>query len=478
MLTGRDAAHKRIADLYASGQGLPPGVDFTNRVIYYVGPVDPVRDEVVGPAGPTTATRMDKFTDMMLEKTGLIAMIGKSERGPVAIEAIRKHKAAYLMAVGGAAYLVSKAIRSSRVVAFGELGMEAIYEFDVKDMPVTVAVDAHGHVGAQHRAGRVVREDPHAEDPGPRRLTDMQQTDTLRRFVFERYPFRGQLVHLGPAWRAMMEHHDYPAAVRDSLGEAVAAAALLASTLKFKGQLSLQLRGAGPMHLMLVECTRRACTACRRAVPRPARDARPARALGQRDAHRDASRARPRQSLPGRRAARRRADERLPARVLRVIRAAADAALAARRRRAGERPAAAAPAGDVPAGGGRRSPVRAACSEDEIEDAWRRVQLVAGTVTDPELAELDDRELLRRLFAEDDVRMFEAAPVFFRCRCSRERVETMLRSLGRDEVDSIIAERGSGRGPLRILQPGVSLRPGRCRGAVLARPGPAPGGVH
>ena len=144
MLTGRDAAHKRIADLFASGQGLPPGVDFTDRAIYYVGPVDPVRDEVVGPAGPTTATRMDKFTDMMLEKTGLLVMIGKSERGPVAIESIRKHKAAYLMAVGGAAYLVSKAIRAARVVAFPELGMEAIYEFDVKDMPVTVAVDAQG----------------------------------------------------------------------------------------------------------------------------------------------------------------------------------------------------------------------------------------------------------------------------------------------------------------------------------------------
>jgi len=144
MLTGRDAAHKRIADLFAQGQGLPPGVDFTNRVIYYVGPVDPVRDEVVGPAGPTTATRMDKFTEMMLEKTGLIAMVGKAERGPAAIEAIRKHKAAYLMAVGGAAYLVSKAIRAARVVAFEELGMEAIYEFEVKDMPVTVAVDANG----------------------------------------------------------------------------------------------------------------------------------------------------------------------------------------------------------------------------------------------------------------------------------------------------------------------------------------------
>jgi fumarate hydratase class I len=144
MLTGRDAAHKRIADLLASGKGLPAGVDFRNRVIYYVGPVDPVRDEVVGPAGPTTATRMDKFTETMLSQTGLIAMVGKAERGPVAIEAIRKHKAAYLMAVGGAAYLVSKAIRAARVAAFEDLGMEAIYEFEVRDMPVTVAVDANG----------------------------------------------------------------------------------------------------------------------------------------------------------------------------------------------------------------------------------------------------------------------------------------------------------------------------------------------
>ena len=144
MLTGRDAAHKRIADLFASGQGLPAGVDFRNRVIYYVGPVDPVRGEVVGPAGPTTATRMDKFTEMMLEKTGLIAMVGKAERGPAGIEAIAKHRAAYLMAVGGAAYLVSKAIKASRVVAFEDLGMEAIYEFTVADMPVTVAVDANG----------------------------------------------------------------------------------------------------------------------------------------------------------------------------------------------------------------------------------------------------------------------------------------------------------------------------------------------
>ena len=142
MLTGRDAAHKRIQDMLAKGEKLP--VDFTHRVIYYVGPVDPVRDEVVGPAGPTTATRMDKFTGMMLEKTGLIAMIGKAERGPVAIEAIRQHQSAYLMAVGGAAYLVSKAIKASKVVGFADLGMEAIYEFDVKDMPVTVAVDATG----------------------------------------------------------------------------------------------------------------------------------------------------------------------------------------------------------------------------------------------------------------------------------------------------------------------------------------------
>jgi fumarate hydratase class I len=142
LLTGRDAAHKRIQDLLEKNQPLP--VDFTNRVIYYVGPVDAVRDEVIGPAGPTTSTRMDKFTEMMLAKTGLIAMVGKAERGPAALEAIRKHKAAYLMAVGGAAYLVSKAIRKSKVLAFEDLGMEAIHEFEVKDMPVTVAVDANG----------------------------------------------------------------------------------------------------------------------------------------------------------------------------------------------------------------------------------------------------------------------------------------------------------------------------------------------
>ncbi|MEK9869237.1 MAG: fumarate hydratase [Gammaproteobacteria bacterium] len=146
MLTGRDAAHKRIRD-----QGLPEGVDLKGRFIYYVGPVDPVRDEVVGPAGPTTATRMDGFTEMMLETTGLLGMIGKAERGPIAIDAIKQHQAVYLMAVGGAAFLVSKAIRSTRIVAFEDLGMEAIHEFEVEDMPVTVAVDSNGE--SVHRTG-------------------------------------------------------------------------------------------------------------------------------------------------------------------------------------------------------------------------------------------------------------------------------------------------------------------------------------
>ena len=149
LLTGRDAAHKRIVDMHKAGEKLP--VDFKNRFIYYVGPVDPVRDEVVGPAGPTTATRMDKFTRYMLEHTGLLGMVGKAERGPAAIEAIRDHKAVYLMAVGGAAYLVSKAIKKSRVVGFEDLGMEAIYEFEVQDMPVTVAVDSKGN--SVHESG-------------------------------------------------------------------------------------------------------------------------------------------------------------------------------------------------------------------------------------------------------------------------------------------------------------------------------------
>ncbi|MBT8038990.1 MAG: fumarate hydratase, partial [Gammaproteobacteria bacterium] len=149
MLTGRDAAHKRMVDLIAAGEELP--VDLEGRFIYYVGPVDPVRDEVVGPAGPTTATRMDKFTRTMLEKTGLLGMVGKAERGPSAIEAIRDNQAVYLMAVGGAAYLVSQAIKGARVLGFPELGMEAIYEFEVEDMPVTVAVDVNGE--SVHQSG-------------------------------------------------------------------------------------------------------------------------------------------------------------------------------------------------------------------------------------------------------------------------------------------------------------------------------------
>ena len=141
MLTGRDAAHKRIQTMLQNGEGLPEGVDLTNRFPYYVGPVDAVGDEVVGPAGPTTATRMDKFTDMMLEQTGLLGMIGKAERGPETVKSIAKHKSVYLMAVGGAAYLVSKAIKKARVVAFEDLGMEAIYEFEVED----IAVDSNGN---------------------------------------------------------------------------------------------------------------------------------------------------------------------------------------------------------------------------------------------------------------------------------------------------------------------------------------------
>jgi fumarate hydratase class I len=151
LLTGRDAAHKRLIDLFDQGKPLPDGVDLRNRFIYYVGPVDPVRDEVVGPAGPTTATRMDKFTDRLLAESGLIGMVGKAERGPQAIKAIKRHGAVYLIAVGGAAYLVAKAIKGSRVIAFEDLGMEAIREFEVEDMPVTVAVDCRGE--SVHRTG-------------------------------------------------------------------------------------------------------------------------------------------------------------------------------------------------------------------------------------------------------------------------------------------------------------------------------------
>ncbi len=154
ILTGRDAAHKRLQDMINSGEGLPEGVDFNNKFIYYVGPVDAVGDEAVGPAGPTTATRMDKFTDLMLENTGIVGMIGKAERGPATVESIKNNKSIYLMAVGGAAYLVSKAIKKAKVVAFEDLGMEAIYEFEVEDMPVTVAVDSEGNNA--HSAGPAI----------------------------------------------------------------------------------------------------------------------------------------------------------------------------------------------------------------------------------------------------------------------------------------------------------------------------------
>ena len=154
LLTGRDAAHRRIVDSLNRGESLPDGLDFRNRMIYYVGPVDPVNDEAVGPAGPTTATRMDKFTDVLLDKTGLIGMIGKAERGPKAIDSIKKHQAVYLIATGGAAYLISKAVHSARVLAYPELGMEAVYEFEVRDMPVTVAVDSRGE--SIHQTGPAI----------------------------------------------------------------------------------------------------------------------------------------------------------------------------------------------------------------------------------------------------------------------------------------------------------------------------------
>jgi fumarate hydratase class I len=144
LVTGRDAAHQRLKQMLDSGKGLPKGVDFNNKFIYYVGPVDAVGDEVIGPAGPTTATRMDKFTDMMLKETGILGMIGKAERGAAATQSIKKHQASYLIAVGGAAYLISKSIKKAKKIAFAEMGMEAIYEFEVKDMPVTVAVDTQG----------------------------------------------------------------------------------------------------------------------------------------------------------------------------------------------------------------------------------------------------------------------------------------------------------------------------------------------
>jgi molecular chaperone Hsp33 len=269
----------------------------------------------------------------------------------------------------------------------------------------------------------------------------MAQTDTLRRFIFERYPFRGQLVHLGTAWQAMMEHHDYPAQVRDSLGEAVVAAALLSSTLKFDGLLSLQLRGEGPMHLMLVECTdglAMRAVARFRDVP-DTRDLRVLSGNGTLTVTVESGNAENRYqgivpltgaTMSDTLRAYFEQSEQLPTRLW--LRADGDSASGLLLQRL---PVTARPPGVTESGPG-------GVAEDEIEDAWRRVQLVAGTVTEEELARLDDHALLRRLFAEDDVRMFQSAPVFFRCRCSRERVSNMLRALGREEVDSVLEEFG------------------------------------
>ncbi|MDQ1309937.1 MAG: Hsp33 family molecular chaperone HslO [Pseudomonadota bacterium] len=269
----------------------------------------------------------------------------------------------------------------------------------------------------------------------------MARTDTLRRFLFERYPFRGQLVHLGPAWQAMMEHHDYPPQVRDSLGEAVVAAALLSSTLKYDGLLSLQLRGEGPMHLMLVECTdglaMRAVARFR--DPPDTRDLRLLSGNGTLTVTVESGDAANRyqgivplagDSMGDCLRAYFEHSEQLPTRLW--LRADGDSASGLLLQRL---PVTARPPGVTESGAG-------GVSEEEIEDAWRRVQLVANTVTADELAQLEDRDLLRRLFAEDDVRMFQSAPVFFRCRCSHERVGNMLKALGRAEVDSVLEEFG------------------------------------
>ena len=269
----------------------------------------------------------------------------------------------------------------------------------------------------------------------------MAEVDTLRRFVFERYPFRGQLVHLGPAWQAMMEHHDYPPQVRDTLGEAVAATALLASTLKFKGLLSLQLRGEGPMHLMLVECTEGLAlrAVARFRDPPDSRDLRVLSGNGtltvtvESEGH--ANRYQGIVPLAGGSmdACLREyfeSSEQLPTRLWLHADGKSVSGLLLQRL-----PVTAKPSTVTESGPG-------VVPEDEVEDAWHRVQIVADTVTGAELAELDDHKLLRRLFAEDDVRMFESTPVFFRCRCSRQRVENMLRALGRSEVDSMVEEFG------------------------------------
>jgi len=304
----------------------------------------------------------------------------------------------------------------------------------------------------------------------------MAEVDTLRRFVFERYPFRGQLVHLGPAWKAMMEHHDYPDQVRDTLGEAVAAAALLASTLKFQGLLTLQLRGDGPMHLMLVECTDGL------AVRAVARFREPPATMDLRELSGHGTLT---VTVENEGAANRyqgivplagesmgdclrgyfESSEQLPTRLWLHADGENVSGLLLQRLPVNSKPAAV-----LESGAG-------VVSEDEVEDAWRRVQLVADTVTGAELAELDDARLLLRLFNEDDVRMFESTPVFFRCRCSRERVENMLRALGRDEVDSVIEEFGQVEVRCEFCSRAYRLDAIDCV-ALFAGPGAAAAGVH
>ncbi len=304
----------------------------------------------------------------------------------------------------------------------------------------------------------------------------MAEVDTLRRFVFERYPFRGQLVHLGPAWKAMMEHHDYPAQVRNTLGEAVAAAALLASTLKFHGLLTLQLRGEGPMHLMLVECTDGLAL---RAVARfrEAPDTKDLRVLSGDGAltvtvENDGAANRYQGIVPLSGASMSdclreyfESSEQLPTRLWLHADGENVSGLLLQRL-----PVSSKPTGVLESGAGM-------VPEDELEDAWRRVQLVADTVTGAELAELDDPKLLRRLFSEDDVRMFETTPVYFRCRCSRERVENMLRALGRGEVDSIVEEFGQVEVRCEFCSRAYRLDSVDCA-ALFAGPGPAATGVH
>jgi len=307
----------------------------------------------------------------------------------------------------------------------------------------------------------------------------MVQPDTLRRFVFERYPFRGQLVHLGPAWKAMMEHHEYPTQVRDTLGEAVAATALLSSTLKFSGLLSLQLRGEGPMHLMLVECTDGLAlrAVARFRDPPSTRDLRVLSGNGTLTvtvesedlAHRyqgivpltgDSMSACLREYFES--------SEQLPTRLW--LRADGESVSGLLLQRL---PAAAKPPAPSESGAGR-------VPEEELEDAWRRVQMVADTVTGVELAQLDDRDLLRRLFAEDDVRMFEATPAYFRCRCSRERVEHMLRALGRAEVDSVVTEFGQVEVRCEFCSRAYRLDPVDCAALFAggSPPGPVKPAVH